>query len=482
MARNLSRSTELYISTESGGIDSNDTTNLFEIKVLDGYSFSQDTTNVEIGINEAGSSPVRGTQAFNTALNPADVSFSTYVRVYENALDNQGASNDSSDCTERVLWGSAMGTLTGFEAAAGAADATLTVQDDLVMTMGLDSSNNNELMPLTLYFVLEGITYRIDNFTVATAEVDFSIDGIAAINWSGQGSLVSEDTDKTKLYFDTLDANVNYTAVPTTDANSFLRNKLSVLTLKQNVTDSSPEYANGTAESAGAADNLISFIDTMTFLVNEAALVLAGDTLFGGRIYNVDRDEYRTIIDLTSTETLTVDNAPDGSTAQTNGWVSGDECIIYSKLQDAPIVYDIPITGATVTLENNVTYLTPEELAIVNKPLAGFAGNRVVSGSLTAYLNTGAEGSGGLLADMLGKIEQSVSNNYQLIFKMGGDTTRRVEFFLPVCQLSVPTIGVEDVITTEISFISKPHTGATGEEEGSFEATNELTISHYDVS
>lgn len=174
MARSLSRNTELYISTEAGGISSNTPVNLFEVKVLDGYSFSQDTANIEVGVNESGSAPVRGTQSFNTALNPADVSFSTYVRSYENTLDSEGASNASTDCVERALWGSAMATRTGFELAAGATDAFITAQSASILTMGLDASNQNELMDLTLYFVLENITYRVDDFSVSTAEVDFS--------------------------------------------------------------------------------------------------------------------------------------------------------------------------------------------------------------------------------------------------------------------------------------------------------------------
>ena len=132
MARNLSRNTELYISTLSGGIDtttaSNNTPqNLFEIKVLDGYSFSQDVSNVEIGVNEAGATPARGTQAFNTALNPVDISFSTYVRPYENTIDVNGDTAASDDCVERVLWASAMGTTASWATVTGTGAATAEV-------------------------------------------------------------------------------------------------------------------------------------------------------------------------------------------------------------------------------------------------------------------------------------------------------------------------------------------------------------------
>lgn len=484
MARSLSRNTQLYVSAEAGGISTPDSENLFEVKVLDGYSFSQDTASTEVGVNEAGTSPVRGTLAFNTALNPVDVSFSTYVRPYENTKDVNGDTAASTDCVERVLWCSSMGSSASFATVSGtgaAAGEVIESQSGTSLQFGLDKSNSNELLDLTLYFVLENTAYRVDDFNVGTAEVDFSIDGIATINWSGQGSLVTEDPVHATAYFAGLTAGTDYTAVPATSAATFLRNKLSALTLKQNVTDSAPSFASGDATLASASGNLLTFTDLMDFTTTvEPALNAAGDTLVGGRIYNSAIGQYRTIVEITSDETLTVDNAPDGDTAQVDLWVSTNECIIYSKLQDAPVVYNIPITGATLTLENNFTYLTPEELAIVNKPLAGFAGNRMVSGSLTAYLNSGAEGSGGLLADMLGKIEGSVTNNYELVFKMGGTSGRRVEFSLPTCQLNIPSTSVEDIISTEISFTSKPTTGAAGSEEGSFEATNELTINYYD--
>ena len=194
---------------------------------------------------------------------------------------------------------------------------------------------------------------------------------------------------------------------------------------------------------------------------------------------SLEISEWRTILSITDADTLEVDPAPNGDSAQDDGW-NTQECQIYTAKQNAGIVYDIPITGATLTLENNCTDLTPEELAIVNKPLAGFAGNRVVNGSLTAYLNTGAIGSGGLLQDLLAKVEDAVTNNYEVIFKMGGSTGRRVEFTLPTCQIGVPTTSVEDIISTEISFVSKPTTGAQTAAVGSFEATNELTINYYD--
>ena len=52
----------------------------FEIQVLDDLSFNQTTAVETIAVNEAGTTPIRGQRQFNTALNPVDFNFSTYLR------------------------------------------------------------------------------------------------------------------------------------------------------------------------------------------------------------------------------------------------------------------------------------------------------------------------------------------------------------------------------------------------------------------
>jgi len=51
-------------------------------------------------------------------------------------------------------------------------------------------------------------------------------------------------------------------------------------------------------------------------------------------------------------------------------------------------------------LSNNVTYLTPANLGVVNQPVTYFTGTRAISGSIN-YLKTGSTNSAGLLSQML---------------------------------------------------------------------------------
>jgi len=462
MARSLARNTKVYASTltktalEAGSAAITDT---FEVKVLDGYSYSQDTTNEEISVNEAGTAPVRGSRTFNTALNPADVTFSTYVRSFINA-DTYG------DSGEKILWASALGTATGFTNSATAGSETPPNTYDRSngagtedITFNLSTSNSNELLTLTLIFNLDNTTYVIEDFNVATTEVDFSIDGIATINWSGQGSSVKESQvmhDEVATWV----AGSDYTATPVTTASTFIRNKLSTLVLT--------DHSDTPAQAQDAIDTVVSQVITMN-----SVSALTASEFIDGKIKNTTRapTEWATIIS-NDTDSVTVSAADDVST-----WVNTDVVDLYTALEHAGVDYTIPITGATLTVENNFTYLTPEELAVVNQPLPGFSGSRVTSGTFTAYLNTGAEGTGGLLQDLLEKINE-VSNNFTLTFQMGGTTTTnpRVYFNIPYAQIGIPTVSVEDILTTEISFSAQPWD--TGNSVASFEDTNEITIQY----
>lgn len=480
MARSLARNTRLFATTLDDDLSTASPSNTFEIKVLDGYSFSQDTESQEVGISEAGVDPVRGTLTFNTALNPADVSFSTYVRPYHNNID----AADEVECVEKVLWASALAAA-GYDLTAGAAKA-IEAQDDDYIKFGTNDSNVNELMKLTLYFVFQNTTYKILDYNVSSAEVDFSIDSIATINWTGFGSRVLEDKSahttiagwSSDIELDTA-SGADYKGIPATTSDTFLRNKLSVMTLNDNQFLASAS-SSVSASMSGAVGN------TITMTATDADLTSANYT--GGRVYNEDRSppEWRTIVSVSDTQTFVVDNSSiNNNTAQAAGWVNSDVLTLYKPLEHAGdgttdstgIEYSIPITGGTLTLENNFTYLTPEELAIVNIPLPGFAGNRATSGSVTAYLNTGAEGSGGLLGDLLNKIGE-VSNDFHLSLYMGNASTAypHVKFDIPHAQIGIPSTNVEDVISTEITFAGQPWNDTL--DEPSFEDTNEITIAY----
>ena len=130
------------------------------------------------------------------------------------------------------------------------------------------------------------------------------------------------------------------------------------------------------------------------------------------------------------------------------------------KIQDnskvAPLgTYDqIGITSATVTITNNINYLTPSTLSRVDKPIGYFTGGLDISGTLDCYLNNVAKGSSDLWKD-LSAATGSV-NSHKLQFMIGGyyATTMvpGVVLHLPTAHLSIPQLQTEDAMSLSIEF------------------------------
>ena len=130
--------------------------------------------------------------------------------------------------------------------------------------------------------------------------------------------------------------------------------------------------------------------------------------------------------------------------------------------------YSVPITGATIDINNNVTFLTPDSLSRVDRPVASYTGTFDVSGSLDAYLRTNSTGLGGtaeLLADMLDSSE--VQNSFTIAICMGGRYTvpsPGVVLVMKSAHLSIPSVSTADVLTTSIDIKAIPTELDTGDE------------------
>ena len=79
--------------------------------------------------------------------------------------------------------------------------------------------------------------------------------------------------------------------------------------------------------------------------------------------------------------------------------------------------YSVTLTGGNITIENNLTYLTPETLGSVNLPLGHVMGTRSVSGNFTCYLNDTSEGSLQLFED-LQESRGVITNAFDLTFEL----------------------------------------------------------------
>lgn len=216
----FSRNTKVYLKQGS---------NVWEIPVLDGFSFSQATNASEITLNEMASSAGvsrRARQMFTDSYAPAEWSFSSYVRP------------NTDGCVEEALWANFVAA-NGYTA--GTDTWTAGVDKTVANTTAFDfnDSNTTTLGTFDLYFVLgacgdvdENYTegegkytiYKIETCVANSASIDFDIDGIATIAWSGFGKIITEISD--------FDAATGKIDTSTSSTSNFIRNRLTSLEIQ----------------------------------------------------------------------------------------------------------------------------------------------------------------------------------------------------------------------------------------------------------
>ena len=142
------------------------------------------------------------------------------------------------------------------------------------------------------------------------------------------------------------------------------------------------------------------------------------------------------------------------------------------------VTYTVPITGGSISINNNLTYLTPANLGVVNKPITYFTGTRAITSNVTAYLKTGTNESSTLLSNVLNAASTNVDNKFAVTLSLGGQSAlTRVDIAMPTAMLTIPTINSEQVISTAITINPQADTSGTYDPT----ATNELTVKYYAV-
>ena len=343
---------------------------IWEIPVLDGFSFSQATNSSEITLNEmeaSGGGSRRGRKMFNDSYAPAEWSFSTYARPFKSAsyaaggADNQVAHHAVEECLWAMMVGNAGAGYTVPSASQVSVWAQGLTQDGTDLDIDFADSNTSTLGTANIYFVLgktgeTATTYKIANCCMNEASIEFDIDGIATIAWSGMGTFLSEASAPTATRYEAIGSTTN-----------FIRNRLTQLVMTT------------------ADDHLLS----------------SGESADGD----------------TDAET-----------------------------------YALTLTGGNITISNNMTFLTPETIGVVNQPLGHVTGTRTIGGSFTCYLNSAADSSMDLFERII-EDSDTITNKFDLNFKVGGaSAVPRIEFNMAACHLEVPTHSIDDVISLEVNF------------------------------
>lgn len=144
--------------------------------------------------------------------------------------------------------------------------------------------------------------------------------------------------------------------------------------------------------------------------------------------------------------------------------------------------YNVAITGGSITVNNNINYITPANLGTVNLPVTYYTGQRSITGTVNAYLKTGASetGTGKLLADMLTAATVTVEPMFAMAISVGGGANAvKVVLDMPSAVLTIPTVDVQQVISTAINFTAQGSTGTGNSAVYDLTQTNDLTVKYY---
>ena len=192
--------------------------------------------------------------------------------------------------------------------------------------------------------------YKISDCSVNEASIDFDLEGIATVNWSGMGKIITEVA--------ALDATATSIYEGAGNSTGFIRNRLSDLTIAGDASGSSVTYAT-------------------------------------------------------------------------------------------------TMTGGNITFSNNLTYLTPETLGIVNQPLGHVTGTKSISGNFTCYLDNNTNASAEFFEDII-EATTDITNSFSLTFDIGASAAPFALITMPTCHLEVPTHSIEDIISLETNFHALP--------------------------
>lgn len=507
----FSRDTKLYVElTSNAGVHQG----VWEVPVLDGFSFSQATNQTEIGLNEMESTAGisrRGRRLFTDSLAPAEWSFSTYIRPTLKGSNHH--------LVDEVLWaamagadihGSSPGTESSDydrnsgDKTSGNSDPVFDVSTG---AMNFKESNRSTLPKITLYFVFETdatepMVYKLANAIVNECSIDFDIDGIATANWSGfakevtdmksagqvnvqAGTTISSATTG-DVYLDSNNdlafgiatgASTRKAAYTTgvTSTSNFIRNRLTQLEVR----GQNPDVMEG--KRVAITD--ITTATTGVVTTGTAHGLSVGDKIKLSSVAGLSNaNAWNTTLfvkTVPSTTTFTASATDGGAALAGTGTHTADSGVVDTG------IYTFTLTGGNLTISNNVTYLVPEEIGTINKPIEGVTGARAIGGNFTCYLvfdDTGADGSNtGASADFFADLVDpdkgltKVVNDFDVTFKVGGTTasTPRVNFNFPQVHIDVPSHNIEDIISLETNF---------GAYTNDFDTVDEFNMTVFGVS
>lgn len=472
----FNRDTKVYAVQYTG----NQAANVWELPVLNGYSFSQTTNTSQVTVNEMASATGnsrRGQASFNDSLAPAEWSFDMYARP---------TLSTTVRAPEELLWHSMFAETVLYPAAGLTAGLPISAATVPTITAGILTLTFTTAAPTGGTYFKVGDTITTSGLTAATGAggasgtfvvtaststtLSYAVpSGVSGVVTVGGGSkVVSTSYISTVNELDFTTASSNKTKLATFDL----------------------YFVLGAAKFGGTAhtytdDEVTTIYKIENCCVNEATMNFDIDG-----ITTISFSGMGTKISEKATFTFTGTASNPGEPASTvytlnTAGVTSTTNMIRNRITGLDIVgtnaginggaaktYGITLTGGSITISNNMTYLTPEALGVVNVPLGHVTGTRSVSGNFTCYADEITNGSIDLYSDLITNTSL-ITNKFALDFAIGGrrdNGTPTVQVNIGQAHLEIPSINIDDLIGFEVNFTALPST---------ISGTNELTRIRY---
>lgn len=478
---------------------------VYEIPVLDGYSFSQATNTSEVTLNEmsdmSGNSR-RARQMFTNSFNPAEWSFTSYVRPFKSASGGNAGEDGHVHAVEEALWAAMVGdanhsssTLSGSEITAipvsggatalPAATATDATESAIALKfpsgatkvdLATDTGGNGAGAVIQLTVTRSGAG---ENTILTTTIADT---GTTSIVGGGNGYDATDTLLISKEEFAAALANATDVNATIAEIESVLDTDIviditsvaavtgkSFTGFTRNSTQLGIDFTNSNKSKLGTFNLYFKLGQTTNTIykianccVNEASLEFDIDGIASIAWSGMGT----TVAEVETAPAATIDEG----TASTSNFIRNRLTALDVDTAmggNHPSTYNLVLTGGNVTISNNMTFLTPETLGIINTPLGHVTGTRSVTGSFTCYLNSEEDSSAELFENLV-KDTSTITNAFDLTFHVGGsNATPGLQLHMPTCHLEVPTHGIEDVISVETNFHALP---------SNIESANEISL------
>ena len=413
---NLQRNSEVFFSTVDilGTISGSASVavamtpaNTWKLEVLAGFAATSTSATQDITSLESGLSPDRSQQRFNTAINPVDWNIQVYMRP------------------------------TGVETT-GAANGTVAKTNE--------SGNTKPLADWYMWQALISSTLAATKSQVAATRVaEQSI-------WQTGGTLKTDTIAAgTRIHASTS----NWAVAP----EYFMYFKLdNVIYQVDKATVNSASVDAGIEDIATVTwSGFGTVMKELTGAPRDIAVATFGGIKNAGGTAVVGNSNAHALSAASSYHPFNTMNV--AGTVTTNSFIknrlSAIEFHHKATASASDEKFTFPVTSMNFEYNNNITYLTPEQISALNEPIGQFSGTRAVSGSTTMYLRSGDLESAGFLRNISedSRTNSAQTSNANVI--IGGTTAPYVAFQMNACQFSFPAIQTEDVISMSVDFLAQ---------------------------